>query len=240
MNIRYLYHSGFAIEADGCTVVIDYYDDECVPPRRLENGVVDADLLSRPGKFYVLSSHGHRDHFNPVIMSWQEQRRDIQYLLSSDLHASLGARENTLFLAPGESYNDGTLSVLAFGSTDLGVSFLLRIEDKILLHAGDLNNWHWENESSAEYVAQAQADYLAILQKIAKAAPQLDAALFPVDPRMGANGGRGAEQLTAAIRVGALLPMHFGNDFSFPASYAKAHPEQAVAVWSHRVEVFAL
>ena len=53
MKLDYIYHSGFAIEADGITVIIDYYKDssEEAPDR----GIVHDHLLKKPGTLYVLS-----------------------------------------------------------------------------------------------------------------------------------------------------------------------------------------
>ena len=55
MKLDYIYHSGFAIEADGITVIIDYYKDssEEAPDR----GIVHDHLLKKPRTLYVLSSH---------------------------------------------------------------------------------------------------------------------------------------------------------------------------------------
>ena len=68
MKLDYIYHSGFAIEADGVTVIIDYYKDtsEEAPNR----GIVHDCLLKKPGMLYVLSSHFHPDHFNREVLSW--------------------------------------------------------------------------------------------------------------------------------------------------------------------------
>ena len=76
MKLTYIYHSGFAIEAENVTIIIDYYKDssETAP----NQGVVHDELLHRPGKIYVLSSHFHPDHFNRDILAWKEQRPDIQ------------------------------------------------------------------------------------------------------------------------------------------------------------------
>lgn len=242
MTIRYLYHSGFAIECDTCTLVIDYYRDTCEGKRCAENGVVAGDLLARPGRFYVLSSHGHGDHFNPVVMSWQTQRSDIVYLLSSDIRdANLCApADNVHFLSPGDTYEDQCLHVQAFGSTDLGISFVLELEGKTLLHAGDLNNWHWTGQWSEQEEQQAETDYLRELQTLQSAVKYLDAAMFPIDPRLGEDCGRGAEQLWRAISVGRLLPMHFAEHYDAPAHFAKTHPDIPTTVWTRRGESIPL
>ena len=51
MKLDYIYHSGFAIEADGITVIIDYYKDssEEAPDR----GIVHDHLLKKPGTLYA-------------------------------------------------------------------------------------------------------------------------------------------------------------------------------------------
>ena len=47
MKLDYIYHSGFAIEADGVTVIIDYYKDSSEEePNR---GIVHDRLLKKPG-----------------------------------------------------------------------------------------------------------------------------------------------------------------------------------------------
>ena len=54
MKLIYIYHSGFALEGESFTVIIDYYKDSASQPL---TGVVHDELIKRPGKLYVLSSH---------------------------------------------------------------------------------------------------------------------------------------------------------------------------------------
>lgn len=242
MTIRYLFHSGLSIECDDCTIIIDYFLDDCEGARTAQNGVVDDDLLKRPGKFYVLSSHSHGDHFNPVVLSWQQKRPDIQYILSRDIQTVGKApqADNIHFLSAGETYSDDCLSVDAFGSTDLGVSFVIRACGKVIFHAGDLNNWHWKEEASADFANAAEKAYLMELNKIAQAAAHMDVAMFPVDPRLGPDCGRGAEQLMESIDVDVLIPIHFSMDDQQPLRYQSAHPDQNVVALIQRGATFDL
>jgi L-ascorbate metabolism protein UlaG (beta-lactamase superfamily) len=242
MTIRYLFHSGMAIEGEGFTVVIDYYLDTCEGERGIENGVVDERYLGRPGRFYVLSSHGHGDHFNPVVMAWQQHRPDIQYILSEDILMQHKAHraDNVHPINSGERYEDDVIAIDAFGSTDLGVSFALTLGGKTIFHAGDLNNWHWNLEAGPDFVQAAERAYLAELAPIAERYQRFDAAMFPVDPRLGPDSGRGAEQFMQAVDVGALIPIHFSTDDSEPARYQRLHPSQNVVVLSSRGQTHAL
>ena len=53
MRLTYIYHSGFAIQADEFAILIDYYKDTGRSP---EKGFVHEKLLNRAGTLYILSS----------------------------------------------------------------------------------------------------------------------------------------------------------------------------------------
>ena len=50
------------------------------------------------------------------------------------------------------------LRIHTLKSTDEGVAFLVRVKEKTFFHAGDLNWWHWEEESEY-YNEQMRMDY---------------------------------------------------------------------------------
>lgn len=238
MEIIYLFHSGFALLGDGYTVVFDYYRDtleaaaltdlarlvagqKANPIQQEVHGRVHDELLQRPGKFYVLSSHVHPDHFNPLVLEWREQRPDIIYILSHDiLKKKKVAKEAAIFLRKGESYSDELLRVEAFGSTDVGVSFWVEVAGKTLFHAGDLNNWHWMDESTEQEWKAAEKAFLVELEALAVAHPQIDVVMFPVDPRQGTDYMRGAKQFVARIQTGLFVPMHFTPDYEKANAFA--------------------
>ena len=192
MRLVYIYHSGFAIEGDGFSILFDFYRDALLADC---SHYVHDHLLKREGPLYVFASHFHPDHFNPEILTWKEEKPDTIYLLSRDILKRRRAKEGDgRFLRIGDIYQDDLLWVKAFGSTDVGVSFLLRLEGKTIFHAGDLNNWHWTDESTPEEV---------------KDADKLDLAMFPVDPRLGSDFDRGARQLVDRLRIAIFVPMHY-------------------------------
>lgn len=212
MKLDYIYHSGFAIEADGVTVIIDYYKDSA--EEAPGSGIVHDRLLKRPGALYVLASHFHPDHFNREILGWRTERPDIRYLFSQDIlkHRRASAEDAT-YLCKGACYEDSHLRITAFGSTDVGISFLIDLQGRCLFHAGDLNNWHWSEESTPQEIRQAEGDFLAEVKRLQQTAPQVDVALFPVDSRMGKDYMRGARQFVERIKTRIFVPMHFGEDY---------------------------
>ncbi len=212
MKLYYIYHSGFAIEAEGVTVIIDYYKDssEEIP----DSGIVHDYLLKKAGELYVLSSHFHPDHFNRDVLSWKAERPDIHFILSKDIlkHRRATADDAT-YLCVGGVYEDEHIRIQAFGSTDVGVSFLIDLQGTRLFHAGDLNNWHWSEESTPQEIRKAEGDFLAEVKKLQQVAPAVDVAMFPVDSRIGKDYMRGAEQFVDRIKSTIFVPMHFGIDY---------------------------
>ncbi|MDR1102301.1 MAG: MBL fold metallo-hydrolase, partial [Tannerella sp.] len=145
---------------------------------------------------------------------WKRLRPDIQYLFSSDIpkHGKTKSAD-AVYLAKGDSWCDDVVTVQAFGSTDVGVSFLVDAEGKRLFHAGDLNNWHWNEESTPEEVEAAGRSFLAEVALLAQTTDRLDLAMFPVDARLGKDYMLGAEQFVDRIQTAVFSPMHFTPSF---------------------------
>lgn len=220
MKLIYLYHSGFALLGEGYTLIFDYFEDSV----SADKGIVHEQLLSREGRLYVFSSHAHADHFNRQILSWKALRPDIVYLLSTDIPLSDQDKENRNLhtLAKGDTYRDEYLTVRAFGSTDIGISFLVQTpEGATVFHAGDLNNWHWSEESTEKEVRKAEGDFLAEVKLLQAKAPAIDVVMFPVDSRLGKDYFRGATQFVERIKTSIFVPMHFGEDYKGGNAFAE-------------------
>ena len=203
MELTYIYHSGFALSGDGFTVIMDYYRDSedgqaqadlnrlmdgtfSNQEAGMPEGTVHSELLRRPGKLYVLASHFHPDHFNKEVLTFREKHPDIVYIFSQDiLHEEKLLSTDAVWLKKGDCYADDVLRVHAFGSTDVGISFLVEAEGKKIFHAGDLNNWHWMDESSEAEWKGYERDYLFELDCICSYTRNMDVVMFPVDPRLG-------------------------------------------------------
>ena len=222
MKLIYIYHSCYAIEAEKCTILIDFYKDQAESKGKC---IVRDHILCRPGPLYILSTHGHYDHFNPAVLTWREKRSDVHYVFSKDiLDNEKVSPIDAVFLEKGESFKDNRVHINAFGSTDLGVSFFIETEGKRLFHAGDLNNWHWNEECTPQEAAENEDFFLKELSFLAKHVSSLDLAMFPVDPRLGKDYMRGAEQFLDYIPTKLFAPMHFGIKYELANAFgAYAH-----------------
>ena len=219
MKITYLYHSGFIIENEDFAIIIDYYKDS-------SENTAHRLLDSFQGEIYVLATHWHPDHFNREILRWKNNRSDLQYILSSDIFKKKLVSQDFsgVSMSKGEKWQDKNLCIKAFGSTDIGISFLIETEGKKFFHAGDLNNWHWDEESTPEEILEAEQNFLKEIKLLRDETQYLDVAMFPVDIRLGSNYMRGPEQFVDLIRVGTFIPMHFGvayNEANAFEEYAK-------------------
>lgn len=211
MKLYYIYHSGFAIVGQTAIVIIDFWEDSI----DALHGIIHNELLNqKEKKIYVLSTHFHPDHFNPETLTWRQAHPDIVYILSKDiLRHKKATDKDGLFLKKGDIFDDGTLKVKAYGSTDSGDSFHIQLEGMSFFHAGDLNNWHWIDESTPQEAKKAEGDYLAELEDIKKDITDVDVTMFPVDRRMGTEYSKGARQFSEMIKSSIFVPMHFGNDY---------------------------
>ncbi|MDR1675551.1 MAG: MBL fold metallo-hydrolase [Tannerella sp.] len=207
MKLTYIFHSGFVVEGKAFTLIPDYFRDT-------DEAFVRTHLPSFAGRVYVLASHWHPDHFNPEILEWKRLRPDIQYIFSKDILEQRKAKSaDAAWLVKGDTWRDDVVSIQAFGSTDAGISFLIEVEGKRLFHAGDLNNWHWSEESTPEEIQAAGHDFLAEVALLAQSADRLDLAMFPVDIRLGKDYMLGAKQFVDRIQVAVFSPMHFTSSY---------------------------
>lgn len=223
MTFTYIFHSCFLVNTPDCRIIFDYWQD----PSGLLPDLLEADG-DKP--LYVVVSHFHKDHYNPEIFRWAEQRNNVRYILSKDT-----AKRGRHFFSPtsthrgphidpsivtvireGDVYRDEYVTIRAFGSTDEGNSYLVETDGRSIFHASDLNAWIWKGESTEKEVEDAIALFRRKIQPIKdllasrESKGKIDVAMFPVDSRIGEEYWTGAKIFLKELPVGFFLPMHFG------------------------------
>ena len=211
--ITHYYHSGFSVASERTLAVFDYW--------RGEHGELAPDRQITPEKLklfenvFVFISHEHIDHLDPVVFSWNETG-NVSYIVSSDM--PVGTRGKRM--APGDTLKlSDELSVTAFDSTDLGVSFLADFCGIRIFHAGDLNFWHWREESTMQEIEEADAEFRKAVQPLSR--EKIDVAFFPVDPRQGAMFEAGANYFILSVKPRILIPMHYFRRAETATDYAR-------------------
>lgn len=209
IKVTYLDHSGFTLTLPNVILVFDYYRDPAHALHKILNANPD-----KPVVFFV--SHHHNDHYNPGIFEIA-QNHNRTYVLSNDVPArNIPSTLAVQGMSAGDYVENlpGDISVKAYGSTDEGVSFMVTTkEGKKIFHAGDLNDWHWQDESTEREVRKADEAFRVIVNRIASETPDIDIAMFPVDARLGSDYARGARIFLDTINVKNFFPMHFGGDY---------------------------
>ncbi|MCL1854599.1 MAG: MBL fold metallo-hydrolase [Clostridia bacterium] len=213
LKVTYHYNSGFSIRIGGMLLIFDYWEGEgqSLP----EVGRLTRKILSAYEQIYVFVSHSHPDHFSSVIYNWREGL-PTTYVVSSDM--PVGTRGKRI--VPLETMDLGPdISVKAFGSTDLGVSFLVRAYGMDIFHAGDLNLWHWRQESSLREIEAAETAFYQACAPLK--GEKIDLALFPVDPRQGMMYDAGANHFILTQKPRVFIPMHWQDREEVAVDFAR-------------------
>ena len=215
--IYYIYHSGFVLELEKSILIFDFYR---IPTdkKNEEESFISKFIKRNDKKVYVFSSHSHSDHFNKEILKWLNLNENIKYILSDDI--KIHKHKNFYFTKEGDSFELDNLKISTFGSTDLGSSFYVNVEDKNIFHSGDLHLWHWEDDTLEEEKTMYDA-YMSELEKIKKLA-RIDIAFVPVDPRLGVNTLEGVELFYKVLKPKLIVPMHFSDDYSQMKNFIEA------------------
>ena len=207
LQVTYIQHSGFAVELDHAILAFDF-------------AMGKFPALDRDKPAYLFASHVHGDHFHPVIFDLRKYFKKVTYIISDDVPESklqMAADEGASGQAPvhrvhpGQVYQIGDCEVHTFASTDEGVAFWVRCGGRTIYHAGDLNDWAWEEDSAGERRGM-QMDYIRILHELPKGT--IDAAFVPVDPRLGVYYAQGLLEFTETADAGHIFPMHFWEDYT--------------------------
>ena len=201
-SVTYYHHSGFTVSVKDTLLVFDYW--------RGEHGEVPQNMALGPRDFadysqiLVFVSHDHEDHFDRVIYTWgKDKKLPITYIISDDLPEDCEGRR----VKPGKMLTVGDAEIRVFGSTDKGVSFWVMLNGIRVFHAGDLNMWHWREESTPREIAKAEKEFYDAMAPIERL--PIDIAMFPVDPRLGGMYEAGANYFVMSAKPRLFIPMHW-------------------------------
>ncbi len=213
LTIKHFYHSGFSVSFNDILLVFDYWrgeEGELTEQIQLS----EEDIRSRRA-VYVFISHEHIDHMDPVVFTWKDWG-NVSYIVSSDMPVGTRGRR----MAPGDTITlEEGLTVSAFDSTDLGVSFLVDISGFRVFHAGDLNFWHWREESTMKEIDEAEEEFRKAVSPLS--AEKIDIAFFPVDPRQGNMYDAGANYFILSVKPRLMIPMHYFHRADTAIEYAR-------------------
>lgn len=205
MKVTYLRHSGFVVEYKDLVLIFDYY-----------KGTLP--VFSPNQKIYVFASHRHHDHFQKDIFQWTKSYPGMKYILSDDIEEK-GPKDQTFYIGPREKMAVDDLEIQTFRSTDEGVAFLIKGKGNVLYHAGDLNWWHWEEESDV-YNEMMRRRYQHEIGKIGS--EKIDIAFVPLDPRQEKQELWGLDYFMKHTNTERVFPMHMWDAYEVVERLLKA------------------
>ncbi|WP_448819978.1 MBL fold metallo-hydrolase [Cetobacterium sp.] len=208
LKIYYIYHSCFVVETRNYVIIFDYFKN---PVKNEKDEIsLNEKILNTKKKVLVFSSHSHYDHFNKDIFSWENKFGIIEYILSSDI--SFGDElQNCHKISENETFVKDRVRTKAYGSTDLGVSFLVEADGIKIFHAGDLNWWYWKDDTPDE--EKYMREYYQRIVKEINENKEIDIVFFPIDPRLEEFCYLGGEYFAESVKPKIMVPMHFDENF---------------------------
>jgi L-ascorbate metabolism protein UlaG (beta-lactamase superfamily) len=133
--VWYLGHSGWAIKTKNKLLIFDYYEYNKNPDDPLlSNGRINSSEIKDQDVF-VFVSHGHEDHFDDVILTWDTQLNRIHYIfgwkVSNDEKYVMMDGERELIKING-------IEIVRISSElENESAFLVRVDGLTIYHGGD-------------------------------------------------------------------------------------------------------
>ncbi len=164
--IWYLGHSGWAVKTTNNLLIFDYWEGT----RRsseplLANGIITAEEI-KDHKVTVFVSHADQDHYDTTIFKWRESVPGIEYVFGFNP----GVNQDYTLLEGRQNKKIGNMEISTIISNDLGVGFLVKVDDITIFHAGDHANRF--RDFSGPF--KDEIDYIADMK------PDIDFAFMPI------------------------------------------------------------
>ncbi|MDI6603445.1 MAG: MBL fold metallo-hydrolase [Patescibacteria group bacterium] len=192
--IRYLGHSGWALQTKNHFLIFDYVESE----KNSHNKVVNLSELKEK-KVSVFISHEHADHYSPAIFNWSQITKNINYILGW----KADAEHSCVCIAPREEKRINGLEILTIKSTDAGVGFLVKVDSLVIFHGGDHAYWGGSINSFAQeidYLADAEDEFDIVFLALATGTGQRSESLT-----------KGIYYAIEKLQPKVMFPMHAGG-----------------------------
>ncbi len=214
--VTFFYQSSFTVAIERTLLIFSYRETD-LPQLEEAYRLSEKDFYGFQN-IVVFVPRNSLEHHDPVIYTWK-QSFPITYVVSEDARKDAPNLPNVRVIAKGGSLSVAGVSVKAFGSTDEGISLLVKAGGMRIFHAGDLNLWHWREENTLRDIAEAEDLFYQVVSEIPK--DPMDLCMFPVDPNLGGFYDAGANHFIMAFKPRVFFPMHWGNRAEIAQDYAR-------------------
>lgn len=204
-TIRHLGHSAVMVRIGERVLFFDYpYSSRALSDQMHS---LDPNELKelKDKKVYVFASHGHGDHFNRGIFSWEKQIGHIRYILSSDITRHPA---DANMISPGQVIEVDDIKVRGYRSSDMGVAFSIYVAGRHIYFAGDNGFWNWKGKRpEGEYISK---DLAQVDRKV-----PMDIAFQVFDPLADGVGDGGVGIFALSFKPKLLVPIHLRGKYEY-------------------------
>lgn len=192
LRVEYINNNGYLIETNKAVYVFDFVD-----------GFLPATYLRKNKPLIFFVTNNDKEHYSQSIYSYRKT-----VVFSYDIPQE---PYNKVFkLYPNEMLHLGFAKVYTRPTTRDGLVYIIKEDDKTFIHAGNLNNYHYQEFSSEKRVELETQNFNACLNDLLEF-ENPDVLIFPLNPHIGFNYEYGAKR---SVRL--LKPKHF-----FPTQFRR-------------------
>jgi L-ascorbate metabolism protein UlaG (beta-lactamase superfamily) len=205
--VWYLLHCGYAVKTRSKVLIFDYVRTtrrapDTPPVLSLATGRINPAEI-KDLDVYVFVSHSHEDHYDPVILDWQDQVDNLTYIFgwqatddSSHYH----------LVGPRASLQIDDMSVYTINcrSGVPEVAYLVKTDGLTIFFQGD-------------YKSDSVADIDYLLEKC----DTVDMAFLGAHTRRWRDGSARIVRIMERLRPEVVFPMHYGGEEQTYQSFAR-------------------
>jgi ankyrin repeat protein/L-ascorbate metabolism protein UlaG (beta-lactamase superfamily) len=192
----YLGHSGWAVQTQNHILVFDYWLEHLPKAEKsIYNGNIDESFFNDK-KVIFLSSHEHRDHFDPRIFEYAKFD-NVSFVLGHNAETEIDVN----VMQPRQKLLLDEALITSIYSNDTGVGYVVEVDGLTIFHAGDHANRNRD----------LSGDYLPEIEFINNEIKQIDLAFMPIS---GCNFGDdeavrvGVYETLNRLKPKVFIPMH--------------------------------
>lgn len=195
--VWYLLHCGYAVKTSTRLLIFDYIRSTRDFPDTTSSESLAAGKIN-PAEIkdldvYVFVSHGHEDHFDPVILDWQDQIENVTYIFGWS--ATEDSRHHRL-VGPKASLRIADMDVFTINcrSGVPEVAYLINADGLTIFFQGD-----YRSDSTVD------VDYLMTK------CDTVDMAFLGAHTRRWGDASARVIRILERIRPRVVFPMHYGG-----------------------------
>lgn len=214
--VTFFYQSSFTVAINKTLLVFSYWETD--NPALPEVCRLSEKDLQGFNNIVVFIPRNAKEHNDPAVFAFKKSF-PISYVVADDARDSVPKGDNIRIVGEGDMISVANVTVGAHGSTDAGVSFMVRADGVRVFHAGDLNLWHWREENTLREITRAEEVFYSTVDRLPK--DPIDICMFPVDPNLGGFYAAGANHFIMKVKPTFFFPMHWASRPEIAMDYAR-------------------